>query len=131
MTDSAAVAVLVGDKVSGIITFSQTGGPTSPVHVYGNLTGLTPGKHGFHIHQYGDTTQGCKSMGGHYNPLQLRHGAPSDHNRHIGDLGNIIADTKGEAVIYIKDTHLGLNGLSSIIGRGVVVHSGEDDLGKG
>lgn len=130
-TEQSAVAVLVGDSVTGTLHFSQTGGPTSPVRVYGNITGLSPGHHGFHIHQYGDTTQGCGSMGGHYNPLQLRHGAPDDHYRHIGDLGNILAGEDGVARVEIRDRQLSLNGLSSIIGRGLVVHSGEDDLGKG
>ena len=49
----------------------QTGGPTGKVKVRGKIEGLTPGYHGFHIHQLGDMTNGCKSMKGHFNPLQV------------------------------------------------------------
>ena len=83
-----AVAVVKGDGITGTITFSQvnivhwdyvmygypiiqTGGPTGKVKVRGKIEGLTPGYHGFHIHQLGDMTNGCKSMKGHFNPLQV------------------------------------------------------------
>ncbi|XP_023321506.1 superoxide dismutase [Cu-Zn] 5 [Eurytemora carolleeae] len=87
--DHHAVAVVDSEKVQGVLHFYQINGPTSPVLITGNLTGLAPGLHGFHIHQLGDTTQGCKSMGGHFNPFQVSHGAPTDVSRHSGDLGNI------------------------------------------
>jgi len=129
--DHHAVAVVNGEKVKGVVHFYQLGGPTSPVRVIGNLTGLSPGAHGFHIHQLGDTTGGCKSMGGHFNPNEVTHGAPYDAYRHSGDLGNIQAGLDGVAVIDLMDKHISLNGIYSIIGRGVVVHQGEDDLGRG
>jgi len=125
-----AVAVINSDKISGVVHFHQTG-PTSPVRLLGNITGLTPGHHGFHIHQLGDTSQGCKSMKGHFNPYQIRHGAPEDSYRHVGDLGNIIAGDDGVAVIDMEDSQVTLNGLNSVIGRGVVIHAGRDDMGKG
>jgi len=126
-----AVAVINSDKISGVVHFHQTGGPTSPVRLLGNITGLTPGHHGFHIHQLGDTSQGCKSMKGHFNPYQIRHGAPDDTYRHVGDLGNIFAGDNGVAMIDLEDSQISLNGMNSIIGRGVVIHAGRDDLGKG
>ena len=49
----------------------QTGGPTAAVKVSGKISGLSPGYHGFHVHQLGDMTNGCKSMKGHFNPLQV------------------------------------------------------------
>jgi len=126
-----AVAVINSDKITGVVHFHQTGGPTSPVRLLGNITGLTPGHHGFHIHQLGDTSQGCKSMKGHFNPYQIRHGAPDDTYRHVGDLGNIFAGDNGVAMIDLEDSQISLNGMNSIIGRGVVIHAGRDDLGKG
>ena len=61
---------------------------------------------------------------------QLRHGSPYSAYRHVGDLGNIEAGPDGVANIDITDTHISLNGLNSVIGRGLVLHEGEDDLGK-
>jgi len=126
-----AVAVIKSEKVSGVITFSQTSGPTSPVKISGRISGLSPGYHGFHIHQLGDMTNGCKSMKGHFNPLQLSHGSPEDETRHVGDLGNIVADTNGVASVEMVDHHISLNGIHSILGRGLVIHAGQDDMGKG
>lgn len=60
----------------------------------------------------------------------MSHGAPTDAIRHVGDLGNIDANNEGVATINISDKIISLSGPNSIIGRGVVVHSGVDDLGK-
>lgn len=62
--------------------------------------------------------------------FQRTHGAPEDSIRHIGDLGNIITDENNVTKISIKDSVITLIGEYSIIGRGVVVHGREDDLGK-
>nr|XP_054753566.1 uncharacterized protein LOC129259293 [Lytechinus pictus] len=101
------------------------------VNVSGTVTGLAPGQHGFHIHQFGDNTNGCVSAGGHFNPNAKTHGAPEDEERHAGDLGNIVADDSGTANVNITDRQLSLSGPQSIIGRSVVVHADIDDLGKG
>jgi len=124
-----AVCVLAG-SVKGNISFSQDAAGQSTL-VTGQVTGLAPGKHGFHIHEFGDYTNGCTSAGGHFNPSKKEHGGPEDDNRHAGDLGNIVAGDDGVANIEIKDVQIPLIGEHSIIGRAVVVHEGEDDLGKG
>ena len=61
------------------------------------------------------------SAGGHFNPGSKEHGGPADKNRHAGDLGNIVADEGGRAVIDITDGQIPLTGPNSIIGRSVVV----------
>jgi Cu-Zn family superoxide dismutase len=58
----------------------------------------------------------------------MPHGGPTDVQRHVGDLGNIVADEQGNAHYDWTDTKLSFNGEDSIIGRGVIVHAGEDDL---
>ena len=87
----------------------------------GTITGLKPGNHGFHIHQFGDYTGGCVSAGGHFNPFSKQHGGPNDENRHAGDLGNVVADASGTVTLDIIDGQIPLVGENSIIGRSVVV----------
>lgn len=123
-----ALAVLepVGDsKVKGSVRFSQTG---DTVHVHGEVTGLTPGLHGFHVHEKGDLSDKEKgqSVGGHYNPTDQPHGKPEDQERHVGDLGNINANDEGIATIDLQDDVIRLDGEHSIVGRALVIHAGED-----
>jgi len=125
-----AVVVLTGDTIKGTVYFTQNG-CGQPVLVDVNITGLTVGDHGFHIHEKGDLTDGCTTLGAHYNPDKLDHGAPKDEIRHVGDLGNIRADSTGIAKTIFSDSLISLVGSRSIIGRGVIVHNGVDDLGKG
>ncbi|XAR54586.1 Superoxide dismutase [Bertholletia excelsa] len=125
-----AVAVLSSSEgVSGTVYFVQEGdGPTT---VTASLSGLKPGLHGFHVHAFGDTTNGCMSTGPHFNPAGKEHGAPEDENRHAGDLGNVTVGEDGMASFFIADKQIPLSGPNSIIGRAVVVHADPDDLGKG
>ena len=115
------------DTVKGSILFMQA--PGTPTLIKGTITGLQPGEHGFHIHEFGDMSKGCESMGGHYNPDGVDHGHLGDG--HVGDLGNITADESGTAKFSIRADRVGLIGDRSVVGRGVVVHADPDDLGKG
>ena len=124
-----AVAVVFPAKdktVKGTITFMQT---EKGVKVVASLEGLAPGKHGFHVHEFGDcSAPDFMSAGGHFNPTQMAHGGPSDGKRHSGDLGNIVADEKGVAKLEWMDPMMTLTGPNSIVGRAVIVHTNEDDL---
>lgn len=71
------------------------------------------------------------STGGHFNPDKLNHGGPQDEVRHVGDLGNVFADSEGIVSTIFSDSTISLYpGAKSIIGRAIVVHSTEDDLGR-
>ena len=112
-----------GGQVSGVVTFTETEKGTL---VHAELTGLTPGEHGFHIHEFGDVhCDDGKCTGGHFNPSDSQHGAPLSNNRHMGDLGNIVATTGATAIYDVLDTVLDLD---AIIGRSIVVHADTDDL---
>ncbi|CAG9860717.1 unnamed protein product [Phyllotreta striolata] len=115
-------------QVTGNVTFTKT---PNGIHVEGVVQGLAPGLHGFHVHDLGNIVGGCTATSGHFNPHKKTHGAPEDSIRHVGDLGNIVADQSGVAKIDIVDNVIALNGQNGIIGRGVVVHEKADDLGKG
>ncbi|KAI8813856.1 superoxide dismutase [Cladochytrium replicatum] len=126
-----AVAVLRGDSpVTGTVTFVQESESAS-TEVHLDLKGLTPGLHGFHVHEFGDNTNGCTSAGAHYNPFGKTHGSPTDDNRHVGDLGNVTVAADGTIATILSDSQVKLLGPLSIIGRTVVVHADPDDLGKG
>ncbi|CAL1285706.1 unnamed protein product [Larinioides sclopetarius] len=125
-----AVCVLVGEKVKGTVHFTQET-PESPVVVTGEISPLSKGLHGFHIHEFGDNTNGCISAGAHFNPHNKEHGAPEDENRHVGDLGNVEVGDDGVAKVNITDKLITLSGPLSIIGRSAVIHADPDDLGKG
>lgn len=96
------------------------------------MWGLPPNKiMGFHVHEYGDSSDGCKSLGGHWNPYNQVHGSIfiDPEHRHAGDLiNNITSDRLGRFKIYYFDNLLRVK---DIIGRSVVIHDGEDDLGLG
>jgi Cu-Zn family superoxide dismutase len=132
-----AVAVLKGQNgLEGVIHLEQDVSTETNrvvnVHLTGQINGLRPaGPHGFHVHEFGDLTNGCTSAGPHWNPSSQTHGDRSDSERHAGDLGNVVADETGKAVIDIQDSTLTLSGPNSAIGRAVVIHEKADDLGRG
>ena len=76
-------------------------------------------------------TLALRVAGPHFNPAGKTHGGPSDEERHAGDLGNITAGADGVATVSVTDTQIPLSGPNSILGRAVVVHELEDDLGRG
>lgn len=93
------------------------------------VSGMADGKHGFHIHESGDMTQGCASMGGHYDPHGVQHhGGPDDLHRHAGDLGNVVSRNGclNNTTVYAPGVTV-----NDILGRGIVLHEREDDHGKG
>ena len=125
-----AIAVLVPGNdsgVSGTVWFKETA--SGQVRVIAMVKGLTPGKHGFHVHEKGDLSAAdLTSTGGHYNPEGHSHAGPMASMRHIGDLGNLEANAAGVAKADFVDPRISLRGEYSIIGRGLIVHAGEDDL---
>lgn len=92
-----------------------------------NISNLLPGKHGFHIHEKGDLREKCKNACAHYNPDKCVHGSAKSTIRHKGDLGNILADDNHECT----DTIVANVDINEIIGRSIVIHEKEDDLGLG
>lgn len=115
-----------GSKVTGSVTFTSGADGTKVVV---DITGLTPGKHGLHIHEKGDcSAPDASSAGAHYNPMHSHHGGPATAERHAGDFGNIEADASGKVHVELKDKDLKLSGADSIVGKSVVVHEKEDDL---
>jgi Cu-Zn family superoxide dismutase len=115
-----------GNSVSGTVIFTKVEGG---VKIVADVTGLTPGQHGFHIHEFGDcSAPDATSAGGHFNPHHTQHGSPDAAARHAGDFGNLEADASGKAHYERVDTTISLDGADSIVGHGVIVHEKADDL---
>lgn len=97
-SSKSAICILHPDNnsgVRGIVTIYQEH-PFAPAHLSFAVLGLTPYQlHGCHIHEFGDLTKGCLTAGPHFNPYHRTHGAPQDYVRHVGDLGNLRADSRG------------------------------------
>lgn len=128
-TPTKAVCVVhpLGDsETAGKVTFTKVDGG---IKIEAKITGLAPGKHGFHVHEFGD----CSMMdgtcaGGHFNPDGKPHGGPDSAERHVGDFGNLEANEDGVATYSRVDKLISFSGPHSIIGRSIIVHAGADDL---
>ncbi|XP_053560066.1 extracellular superoxide dismutase [Cu-Zn] [Bombina bombina] len=77
-----------------------------------------------HIHAFGDLSNSCDSVGAHYNPIDV------NHPNHPGDVGNFCT-RDGKIQRRITNLDATVFGPHSVIGRSVVVHQKEDDLGLG
>ena len=122
-----AIAVINDAKVKGQVEFIEERGG---VAVRAQFNEMPAGKHGFHIHEFGDMSDGCATLGAHWNPTGQEHGSVHSRVRHAGDFGNV---EKGKVYRYfIKDARI-LSGSTTfrVLGRSVVIHEDEDDLGLG
>jgi Cu-Zn family superoxide dismutase len=126
-----AIAVFTG-TIKGTVKFREDFA-NNMVKIDLNISGLIPNSlHGFHVHEAGDLTDKCTSMCAHFNPYGTTHGCPGMAKRHVGDLGNIRTNSKGEAKYTFYDDLIKLRGTKcNILGRGLIVHEDEDDCGQG
>jgi Cu-Zn family superoxide dismutase len=123
---TAKLAPTTGNTANGTVTFTQKG---TKVAVDARVTGLTPGSHGFHIHEKGDCSSGDgMSTVGHFNPLGKPHGNPAVPDHHAGDLPMLVADASGNATLVVElDVMTVGSGETDIVGRGLIVHKDPDD----
>jgi len=122
----ARIEARSGSEVSGNVTFTQIG---DKVLVEARVTGLSPGAHGFHVHESGDcSAPDAASAKGHFNPDAKPHGHQGGSEHHAGDLPNLVADAKGNASATAESAVISLGSDShGIIGRSVVIHADPDD----
>lgn len=123
----AAVAEMLSNEsrtdyqVRGVIRLVQIDDDNCAID--GTIDGLTPGDHALTVNEYGDISNEFKNLGNHYNPLNKKHGLPTDQERHLGDLGNITADADGRSMFRKIDKQLKL---MDIIGRSVCIYENAD-----
>jgi superoxide dismutase, Cu-Zn family len=108
--------------VLGTVRFSRHG---DGVKVKANLTGLTPGFHGFHVHAVGvcDPETGFTSAGGHYDPE-----GTGLHGQHAGDMPSLLAADDGSADLGFTSDRLTIESLRDADGSAVIVHAGADNF---
>jgi len=126
------IAVFDGKRIKGHVYFVENN-TRNCVDIHVDIQGLKRNaQHGFHIHEYGDLSEGCESMCAHFNPLGKKHGGPESQERHVGDLGNLITDKDGVARYIFSDNVIRMYGQKyNILGRGLIIHEDPDDLGEG
>lgn len=128
---NASLAPLGGSGVQGSVEITEMA--DGELRVDADVTGLTPGMHGMHVHEWGDCSSADgMSAGGHFNPAMVDHGAPGGATHHPGDFGNIEADADGRAVftLTLAPGTFNLTGATGVIGRAIIVHEKPDDFGQ-
>jgi Cu-Zn family superoxide dismutase len=128
-----AIAIFGGNLIAGSVKFHQCNSQTQCL-VTIQLSGFAEDKlRGIHIHNWGDTRQGCESACAHFNPTGKLHGSQILHgnDRHVGDLVNNIQSQNGQVYLQYYDTLIDLFApiQQNIIGRMVVIHQDPDNLG--
>jgi Cu-Zn family superoxide dismutase len=135
-----ATAELVGAPGSGIsgeVRFVQTevveNHPEPGVWVVARVEGLTPGRHGFHIHENGVCEPPAfVAAGGHYDPGPFGNSTPVDANHpyHMGDLPNLEANEAGVGHLNVETSRVTLSPgpltLFDANGSAVIVHLNPD-----
>jgi len=122
----AKLAATKGNAASGSVSFVKQG---ERILVNATVTGLTPGAHGFHIHEKGDcSAPDATSAGGHFNPAGHPHGHPQMGAHHAGDMTMLEADAGGNARLSVELSGVAFDGEQGIVGRGVIVHASPDDF---
>ncbi|MEY4432738.1 MAG: hypothetical protein RLZZ44_868 [Bacteroidota bacterium] len=115
--------------VSGTATFTEKNGT---VKFEATISGLKPGVHAIHIHEKSDCSAADgSSAGGHWNPTFKKHGKWGEGDYHRGDIGNFIADEKGNGTITLTTTEWCIgcgDPTKDVLGKGLIVHQGADDF---
>ncbi|MFZ1805742.1 MAG: superoxide dismutase family protein [Cyclobacteriaceae bacterium] len=128
-TATATMNSASGSSASGMASFEQTSDMTVRMSI--EMTGLTPGPHALHLHEYGDcSAPDATSAGGHWNPGGMSHGKRGEGEYHAGDVINLIADAEGN-VSWSEEiegwTIIG-DEITNILGKGIIVHAAVDDF---
>ena len=131
-TDPAAVAQLrdANGRVVGKAVMVQGNGS---VRVVLDVSGLTKGEKGVHVHEVGKCEPpGFESAGGHLNPTKAQHGSANPKGPHTGDMPNITVDASGhghlEATLKRTSIEKGSASLFDADGSAIVLHADRDDL---
>ncbi len=135
---SGAMAILRGQdgQDAGHVIITQ--GPVGALF-HAELSGLAPGWHSFHVHEFGSCDDGFDAAGDHYAPDGNGHGLMAEDGAHAGDLPNIHAGPDGVAMAEFYSSRLTVAGGAAPMmdddGSAIVIHENADtyqsDAGAG
>jgi superoxide dismutase, Cu-Zn family len=83
---------------------------------------LTPGFHGFHIHEVGECDPPFTSAGGHFSP------GDADHGAHAGDMPPLLVQESGTAQLAFRTDRFSVGDLFDADGSAVIVHAAPDNF---
>lgn len=141
---ATAKATLNGNGITGTVELREVANAnaiagtfdtgTRRVEITVNVSGLTPGAHGFHLHAVGKCEPDFMAAGGHFDPGPSSNtDADANHPFHMGDLPNLVAAADGKATLTTSTTRVTLSpGPLSVFdadGTAIIVH-GNPDQGK-
>ena len=90
-----------------------------------SLKNITPGVHGFHVHQYPACGNNGMAAGGHFDPKKTgKHLGPYDSSGHLGDLPALTANKNGTVTLPVLAPRLKV---AEIKGHSLVLHTGGDN----
>jgi Cu-Zn family superoxide dismutase len=120
----AEIGPASGSQVKGSASFTRIAGG---LHLAATVSGLTPGEHGFHVHEVGDcSAPDATSAKGHYNPAGSHHGGQGGEH-HAGDMPNLVADASGNASFSADLLGLDVGAGNDVANRALVIHADPDD----
>ena len=128
-----ATATMAGPDGTPMGTVTLEQGPNG-VLVSADVSGLTPGPHGFHIHDVGACTPDFSAAGGHYAPSGHGHGFMHGDDQHAGDLPNLYAASDGtaRADVFTGKITLAANADTTVFdddGSAIIIHAQPDSYG--
>lgn len=128
----AIESILINEKGEEIGQVSLTEGEDGlSIHV--QAEGLSPGLHGFHIHEKGECIPPTfDSSGGHFNPTNKEHGFDNPKGFHLGDLPNLKVGKDGTVNERITTQDVTLkkgveNSITDYGGTSIMIHEKKDD----
>lgn len=122
-TAQAAMVAADGTALGTLVLNASPAG----VMIQGELAGLPPGPHGFHVHATGACEPPFESAGGHFNPAETQHGFLTEGGPHAGDMTNIRVAEDGTVAVELLNTFLSLDTALFDDGAAILVHAMPDD----
>ena len=128
-----AAAAMAGPDGAAMGTVTLTQGPNG-VLISADVSGLSPGAHGFHIHSVGACTPDFSAAGGHFDPDEQGHGFMHGDEYHPGDLPNLHAGADGMARADVFTDKITLaegpdNSIFDSDGTAIIIHAKPDSYG--